>query len=68
MRPRGGAPAGLSLSLLTATEHQEVLPIAGRTVLDVGCGSGLYTTAALSDGAAAVTSHLGRLGRLKRQT
>ncbi|MGW1895265.1 methyltransferase [Streptomyces sp. NPDC002004] len=49
-------PSDCGLSLLTALEDTSTVRFTGRRVLDIGCGSGLYTVAALADGAAHVTA------------
>ncbi len=49
-------PTDVGLSLLKALDQDRSVALQGRRVLDVGCGSGLYTVAALADGAARVTS------------
>lgn len=49
-------PTDFGLTLLAAVESESVLPVAGRTVLDVGCGSGIYTVAMMAAGAARVTA------------
>jgi release factor glutamine methyltransferase len=48
-------PTDCGLSLVTALNGDE-LSFAGRTALDVGCGSGIYTAAMLAAGAAHVTA------------
>lgn len=49
-------PTDVGLSLLRALDLERGVDFAGRRVLDVGCGSGLYTVAALAGGAASVTA------------
>ncbi|WP_433294431.1 50S ribosomal protein L11 methyltransferase [Actinoplanes sp. CA-030573] len=49
-------PTDVGLSLLTALTNDTSIAFHGRRVLDVGCGSGLYTVAALHDGALHVTA------------
>lgn len=49
-------PTGVGLSLLAAVEDPATLEVAGCFVLDVGCGSGLYTAALLAAGATHVTA------------
>lgn len=49
-------PTDVGLSLLTVLGSDVGLPLAGARVLDVGCGGGVYTVAALAAGAAQVTA------------
>ncbi len=49
-------PTDVGLSLVTALDHDRSVVLAGKRVLDVGCGSGLYTIAALAEGAATVSA------------
>lgn len=49
-------PTDVGLSLLAALNQDCSVVLAGRRVLDIGCGSGLYTLAALADGATTVTA------------
>jgi len=49
-------PSDCGLSLLAALGQPPAIRFTGRRVLDIGCGSGLYTVAALADGAAQVTA------------
>lgn len=49
-------PTDVGLSLLAALNHEAVLNVTGAQVLDVGCGSGLYTVAMLLAGADTVTA------------
>lgn len=49
-------PTDCGLSLLNALQGDDVPDVAGRTVLDIGCGSGIYTVAMLAAGAAHVTA------------
>ncbi|GAA4011487.1 hypothetical protein GCM10022247_37380 [Allokutzneria multivorans] len=49
-------PTDCGLSLLAAVAEAEDVELAGLNVLDIGCGSGIYTVAALAAGAARVTA------------
>lgn len=49
-------PTDVGLSVLTALDRDPFLDVTGKRVLDVGCGSGLYTLAMLVSGAARVTA------------
>lgn len=49
-------PTDVGVSLLAALNGEAAFPITGARVLDVGCGSGLYTVALLLAGAARVTA------------
>lgn len=49
-------PGDCGLSLLEALQSAPELSAANRTVLDIGCGSGLYTLAMLAEGARKVTA------------
>jgi len=49
-------PTDVGVSLLAALNGEAAVPIVGAQVLDVGCGSGLYTVALLLAGAARVTA------------
>jgi release factor glutamine methyltransferase len=56
---RGGAvlfPTDVGMSLLAALNHDAVVNVRGKRVLDIGCGSGLYTVAMLLAGAATVSA------------
>lgn len=44
-------PTDFGLSLLKALEDETSAKLAGKRVLDAGCGSGIYTAAAVADGA-----------------
>lgn len=47
-------PTDVGTSLLAALNHEAVVKVTGKRVLDIGCGSGLYTIAMLMAGAAQV--------------
>jgi 23S rRNA G2069 N7-methylase RlmK/C1962 C5-methylase RlmI len=49
-------PSDCGLSLLAALRDNADVPLAGCSVLDIGCGSGIYTVALLAAGAAEVTA------------
>jgi len=49
-------PTDCGLSLLVALNGEDAPDLAGTAVLDIGCGSGLYTVAALLAGAEHVTA------------
>jgi release factor glutamine methyltransferase len=49
-------PTDCGLSLLAALRDDPTVPIAGRQVLDIGSGSGVYSVALLAAGAARVTA------------
>jgi HemK-related putative methylase len=49
-------PTDCGLSLLVALNGVGAPTLAGKTVLDIGCGSGIYTVAALLTGAHHVTA------------
>lgn len=49
-------PTDCGLSLVAALQGADAPELSGRTALDVGCGSGLYTVALLSAGASRVTA------------
>lgn len=49
-------PTDVGVSLLAALNNDAVLDVTGARVLDVGCGSGLYTVAMLLAGADTVTA------------
>jgi len=49
-------PTDVGVSLLAALNHDAVVRMAGKRVLDIGCGSGLYTVAVLLAGAATVSA------------
>ncbi|WP_238448092.1 50S ribosomal protein L11 methyltransferase [Micromonospora sp. 4G55] len=49
-------PTDVGMSLLSAFNHDPSISVEGARVLDVGCGSGLYTVAMLLAGAAHVTA------------
>jgi release factor glutamine methyltransferase len=49
-------PTDVGVSLLAALNHDAVVTVTGKRVLDIGCGSGLYTVAMLLAGAARVSA------------
>jgi release factor glutamine methyltransferase len=58
-RDEGGRvlfPSDVGLALTAALDRAPEIDLQGRRVLDVGCGCGIYTVAALADGAALVAA------------
>jgi HemK-related putative methylase len=49
-------PTDVGLSMLKALDDDPTISLAGKRVLDIGCGSGLYTVALLAAGAARVAA------------
>jgi release factor glutamine methyltransferase len=49
-------PTDVGLSMLTALNNDPSVSVAGKRVLDIGCGSGLYTVALLAAGATSVAA------------